>query len=59
MFVDEAIMDKDVLNHIQQVFEKEGTDAWWSRDASDFLPPEHPLSGKNPAQQVDIVLIIQ
>lgn len=34
----EAILDSEVLEHITQVFEKEGCDAWWEREIEELLP---------------------
>ncbi|MBI4031463.1 MAG: isoleucine--tRNA ligase, partial [Proteobacteria bacterium] len=31
------LKDEDVLNRIGVIFEKEGSDSWWSRPAQDFL----------------------
>lgn len=41
----EPIFDEKVLNYLIMIFEKEGADAWWSRDISELL---HPASGYNP-----------
>ena len=38
----EAIFDEKVLNYLTMIFEKEGADAWWSRDIKELL---HPASG--------------
>ncbi len=35
---DKIILDNDVLEHLAEVFEKEGADAWWSREISELLP---------------------
>ncbi|PAF53093.1 isoleucine--tRNA ligase [Helicobacter sp. 13S00482-2] len=35
----EAIFDAEVLEHLSNIFEKEGCDAWWSREIKDLLPP--------------------
>lgn len=34
----EAILDSEVLEHIAQIFEKEGCDAWWEREIEYLLP---------------------
>jgi isoleucyl-tRNA synthetase len=41
-----AILDKDVINHVAEIFEKEGSNAWFKKEASDLLPPNftHPGS---------------
>ncbi len=31
------LLDEDVFKTIQDIFEKEGSDSWWKRPASDFL----------------------
>lgn len=33
----EAFKDEEVLSRIGEIFEEEGSDAWWARDAQDFL----------------------
>lgn len=33
----EPLQDEDVLNRIAAAFEDEGSDAWWAREAQDFL----------------------
>ncbi|AUD63225.1 isoleucine--tRNA ligase [Tenericutes bacterium MO-XQ] len=35
---DEPILDKDVLDHIAEVFSKEGSNAWFDKDPKDLLP---------------------
>jgi isoleucyl-tRNA synthetase len=32
------ILDKDIILHVADVFEKHGSDAWWTMDAKDLLP---------------------
>lgn len=34
----EAIMDTEVMMHVADIFEKEGSDAWFIKDASELLP---------------------
>lgn len=34
----EAIMDTNVMMHVADIFEKEGSDAWFIKDASELLP---------------------
>lgn len=34
----EVIFDTEVLDHLSDIFEKEGCDAWWSREIKDLLP---------------------
>ncbi|MEZ5814923.1 MAG: isoleucine--tRNA ligase [Alphaproteobacteria bacterium] len=38
---DEILRDENVLNRIGDIFEKEGSDSWWSRPAQDFLGPDY------------------
>lgn len=33
------VLKEEVINRVADVFEKEGSDAWWQHDASYFLPP--------------------
>ena len=33
-----AILDKDIINHVADIVEKEGTNAWFNKDAKDLLP---------------------
>lgn len=35
----EVIFDAEVLGHLSDIFEKEGCDAWWSKETKDLLPP--------------------
>jgi len=37
----EPLKDEKVLNRIFEIFNKEGSDAWYARPASDFLGPEY------------------
>jgi isoleucyl-tRNA synthetase len=37
----EILKDAAVLNRIGEIFETEGADAWWSRDAADFLGSDY------------------
>jgi isoleucyl-tRNA synthetase len=32
------LLDKDVINHVADIFEKESADAWFAREASELLP---------------------
>lgn len=34
----EVIFDTEVLEHLSSIFEKEGCDAWWSKEIKDLLP---------------------
>ncbi|KFZ27666.1 MAG: Isoleucine--tRNA ligase [Candidatus Izimaplasma bacterium HR2] len=35
---DTEILDKEVINHVADVFEKEGSNAWWLKSAKELLP---------------------
>ncbi len=35
---DTEILDKEVINHVADVFEKEGSNAWWLKTAKELLP---------------------
>ncbi len=37
----EVLRDEDVLNRIAEIFEAEGSDAWWDRHAQDFLGDDY------------------
>jgi isoleucyl-tRNA synthetase len=37
---DEAVADPSVVNHVADIFEKETTDAWYSREAKELLPED-------------------
>jgi isoleucyl-tRNA synthetase len=37
----EILTDETVLSRITEIFEKEGSDAWWAREAQDFLGSEY------------------
>jgi isoleucyl-tRNA synthetase len=37
----EVLKDEEVLNRIAEIFEAEGSDAWWARHAQDFLGPDY------------------
>ena len=50
---DEILKDEIVLNRIADIFEEEGSDAWWSRPAQDFLGNDHNADDYN--QVYDIV----
>ena len=50
---DEVLKDDAVLTRITEIFEEEGSDAWWSRPPQDFLGNEHNADDYN--QIFDIV----
>ena len=35
----EAVAEPEVINHVADIFERESGDAWYTREASDLLPP--------------------
>lgn len=35
---DTAILDKDVINHVADIFKEEGSNAWFLKEAKDLLP---------------------
>jgi len=41
-----AVLDKDVIEHVAQIFAREGSNAWFERPAAELLPPgfSHPDS---------------
>ncbi len=41
---EEALIDENVIERIATIVEKEGTDAWFTRPAGDFLGDEYPES---------------
>ncbi len=49
----ETLTDENVLNRIGDIFEKEGSDSWWSRPAQDFLGAQYKAEDYN--QIFDIV----
>ena len=37
----DVFINEETINQICEIFEKEGSSSWWSRDITDFLPSEH------------------
>ena len=37
----DVFINEETINQICEIFEKEGSSSWWSRDIADFLPFEH------------------
>ncbi|MCX7956439.1 MAG: isoleucine--tRNA ligase [Endomicrobia bacterium] len=37
----EVYLDEKVLDKVEEIFEKEGSDSWFSRDIKDFLPQDY------------------
>ena len=51
-------LSTEALEKVAAIFEKEGSDAWWSRPVADFLPPGHACpscGGKELGKETDIV----
>lgn len=44
----EPLLDPEVIERVAQLIEKEGSDAWFVKPASDILPPgyKHPVTGE-------------
>jgi isoleucyl-tRNA synthetase len=38
---DTAILDPDVIEHVAAIFEEEGSNAWFIKDAKELLPPNY------------------
>ncbi|MFC3867672.1 isoleucine--tRNA ligase [Helicobacter equorum] len=38
---DSVVLDPQVLDFLAQIFDREGCDAWWSKDIEELLPPSH------------------
>ena len=38
---DEVLLNEDTLAHVQQLFATHGSDAWWTMDEEQLLPPAH------------------
>ena len=41
----EAVADPVVINHVADIFERESGDAWYTREASELLPPGYVCKG--------------
>ena len=41
---EEAHCDAELMEHVASIVEKEGSDAWFLREAKDLVPPGHPLA---------------
>jgi len=46
----EAVADPAVINHVADIFEKESGDAWYTREATDLLPPGYSCKGCGSAE---------
>ncbi|MCH5323006.1 MAG: isoleucine--tRNA ligase [Helicobacter sp.] len=42
----EVVLKKEVLDFVAKIFEKEGCDAWWSKEVADLLPPQYVSEAK-------------
>ncbi|QEL04822.1 isoleucyl-tRNA synthetase [Campylobacter sputorum subsp. sputorum] len=51
----EPIFDDDILNHVYDIFEKEGADAWWSKEISELLPKNSNYNPSNLEKVTDIL----
>lgn len=51
----EPILDEKVLNYIAMIFDKLGTDAWWSMEIKDLLNPASGYSADNLEKVTDIL----
>lgn len=51
----EVILDKNILEHIAQIFEKQGADAWWELDIKDLLPSNSAYEAQNLEKIYDIL----
>lgn len=51
----EVILDENILEHIAQIFEKQGADAWWELDIKDLLPSNSAYEAQNLEKIYDIL----
>jgi len=54
----QAVLTQTVCNHVATIFEKEGSDAWFTRSLSELMPPElkcPDCSGKDFSREEDIL----
>jgi isoleucyl-tRNA synthetase len=55
---DNVIMDPEIINHVADIFEKEGADAWFTQEAGQLLPSEFKCpecGGENFVKDMDIL----
>ncbi len=51
----EVILDKNVLDYIADIFEKNGTDVWWDMEIKELLDPNSGYDAKNLEKEMDIL----
>jgi isoleucyl-tRNA synthetase len=51
----EVIFDPKILEHVANIFEKEGADAWWDKSIQDLLPKDSDLNPQNLEKVMDIL----
>lgn len=54
----EVLLDADVIGHIADIFEKEGTDCWFVKDVADLLPKDtvcKKCGGREFIKETDII----
>lgn len=55
---EEPVMDRAIAERITQLFAQEGSDAWFAREAADFIPEESACpkcGGRNVKKEMDIL----
>lgn len=52
---DEIIYDEDILNHIADIFEQKGADAWYDMDIKDLIPVSCNLNPDDLEKTMDIL----
>lgn len=51
----EIILDENILEHIANIFEKEGADAWWDKSIQELLPKDSNLDPNSLEKVMDIL----
>ncbi|EAH8201344.1 isoleucine--tRNA ligase [Campylobacter lari] len=51
----EVVFDDDVLDHLVEIFEANGADAWWDLEIKDLLPPNSKYDPNNLEKVYDIL----
>lgn len=51
----EAVLDSEVMEHIQAIFRAEGCDAWWSKSIEELLPPSWGARASELEKNLDIL----
>lgn len=49
------ILDKDILENIANIFEKNGADAWWGKEIKDFIPKSSKVDPQSLEKVTDIL----